>query len=195
MSDDKNKPWYTQLPAKLAAAVVFLVALTTLAGNLIELVDKRNRPGTTRPTKADPAPAQTRKPATAPAPQSTRLRLQIDRIIVHRDGSPGTTDWRFSVDVDDRPLFVFEQQAVSDQDGRNVVAPDDAGGVFQRQNEARVKLKVRGWRGSRLRLSEGEPDVAGEGLVLPGGVLAPMVVQGDRDDAGSFEFHVSISPH
>ena len=34
-------PWYRQLPAKAAAVVVFLVALTTLAGNLLELRQKQ----------------------------------------------------------------------------------------------------------------------------------------------------------
>ena len=33
-------PWHRQLPAKAAAVVVFLVALTTLAGNLLELRQK-----------------------------------------------------------------------------------------------------------------------------------------------------------
>ena len=193
MDEERNKPWYTQLPAKLAAAVVFLVALTTLVGNVIELVDKRSRPGTTTAAGTDRAPAQARKPATPSEPQPTRLRLQVDRIIVHGDGSPGTTDWRFAVEVDDRPLLVFAQEALSDEHGRNVVAPDDADGVFQRPNQGPIMLKVSGWRGSRLRLSEGEPDVVGEVSVQPGGVMAPMVVQGDRDDGGSFEFHVSIS--
>ena len=42
MSDAPEKPWYSHLPAKLAAIVVFLVALTTLVGNIFELVDKRS---------------------------------------------------------------------------------------------------------------------------------------------------------
>lgn len=196
MSDNDNKPWYTQLPAKLVAVVVFLVALTTLAGNVAELFNQSSRPETIAPMTNEPTPARApdRNPEAASAPQPTRLRLQVDRIIVHGDGSPGTTDWRFAVDVDDRPLFVFEQASLTDQDGRNVVAPDQAGGIFHPRSGDRVKLQVRGWRGSRLRLSAGGPDVAGEVWVLPRGVLAPLVVQGDRDDAGSFEFHVSISP-
>ena len=35
------KPWYLKLPAKIAATVFFLVALTTLIGNLLELDAKR----------------------------------------------------------------------------------------------------------------------------------------------------------
>jgi len=183
MTDNDRKPLMHLVPAILTGSAALIAALTTVYINVRS--DRQADKPATAVTPARMQPMVTSMPDT--------LRLQIDRIIVHDDGSPGTTDWRFAVEVDDRPLLVFAQEALSDQQGRNVVAPDDATGVFQQRTQGPIKLKVRGWRGSRLRLSEGEPDVAGEVSVLPGGVLAPMVVQGDRDDAGSFEFHVSIS--
>lgn len=190
MGDPDKKPWYTQLPAKLAAAVVFMVALTTLAGNVIELIEKRSQPAAPA-TKGESTPTP-RRPAPAEA-QPARVRLQVDRIIVLVDGSPGTTDWRFTVEVEDKPLFVFAQDALTDQPGRNVAAPAEASGILPRSDGKRIRLKVRGWRGSRLRLPGSEPDVAGDVTVVPRGVLPPMIVQGDSDDAGSFEFHFSTT--
>ena len=188
MGEPDKKPWYAQLPAKLAAAVVFLVALTTLAGNVIELIEKRTQPA----TKATPSPAS-RQPTVAAVSQPARVRLQVDRIIVHVDGSPGTTDWRFAIEVDDTPLFVFAQDELTDQAGRNVATPEKAEGILPQSDGKPIRLKVRGWRGSRLRLPGSEPDVAGDVTVVPRGILSPMIVQGDRDDAGSFEFHFSTT--
>jgi len=191
MGDPDKKPWYTQLPAKLAAAVVFLVALTTLAGNVMELIEKRRQPAVTA-TKTESSPAP-RLPPVASESQPARVRLQVDRIIVHVDGSPGTTDWRFSVEADDTPLFVFGQDALTDQAGRNVATPEQAGGILPRSDGKPIRLSVRGWRGSRLRLPGSEPDVGGDVTVVPRGVLPPVIVQGDSDDAGSFEFHFSTT--
>ena len=191
MGDPDKKPWYAQLPAKLAAAVVFLVALTTLAGNVIELIEKRSQPAV-KAKRSSPSPAS-RQPTVETESQPARVRLQVDRIIVHVDGSPGTTDWRFAIEVDDTPLFVFAQDALTDQAGRNVATPEKAGGILPRSDGKPVRLKVRGWRGSRLRLPGSEPDVAGDVTVVPRGILPPMIVQGDSDDAGSFEFHFSTT--
>lgn len=191
MGDPDKKPWYAQLPAKLAAAVVFLVALTTLAGNVIELIGKHSQPAPTA-TKRVSTPTP-RRPVAAADAQPARVRLQVDRIIVLVDGSPGTTDWRFTVEVEDKPLFVFAQDALTDQPGRNVAAPAQAGGILPRSDGKSIRLKVRGWRGSRLRLPGSGPDVAGDVTVVPRGVLPPMIVQGDSDDAGSFEFHFSTT--
>ena len=100
MDEQKPRPWYAHLPAKLAAVVVFLVALTTLVGNLLELADKRAAPAVVT-RAAQPAPQASPQPAEPAGP----LELRVDRIVVQHDGSPGTTDWRFSIEVEGEPML------------------------------------------------------------------------------------------
>ncbi|MDQ3229069.1 MAG: hypothetical protein M3Q13_04960 [Pseudomonadota bacterium] len=194
MSDDPKRPWYTQLPAKLAAVVVFLVAITTLLGNVMELIDKRR-------AAAAPAPVAASQPTTnasmedpaARAPQSDKLRLQLERIAVETDGSLRTTDWRFSVEADGEPLFVVQQDEMDDTVGRNVVLPEDAATVMRLPEGKRAALTVKGWRGSRLRMPGTAPDVTGEGLVASAGALTPIRVRAVGDEAGAFVFYFSAT--
>lgn len=194
MSDAPKKPWYLQLPAKVTAGVVFLVALTTLAGNLMELDEKRRAREQAAPTSAPGVPAQ---PATsearAPAQtaQARRLRVSVDRIAVQHDGSPGTTDWRFVVEANGESLFALRQDDLDDTADRNVAVPRDASAFLQVKPGARVALTVKGWRGSRLRMAGGEPDVVGEGILTDSGAMAPIRVAGDADAAGAFTFYLS----
>ena len=188
MSDAPKKPWYTHLPAKLAATVVFLVALTTLVGNIFELVDKRRSAAT--PT----APASASKPAAAkPKPSAPEpMRLRLDRIIVQHDGSPGTTDWRFTVEVDGEPLFAFQQDGLDEQGGRNVAMPDDAEGELRVAAGRQAKVVVKGWRGSWLKFGA-DPDASGEGWLSAGGNLGVIRVQAQDRKGGDFAFHFSTA--
>ena len=192
MSDDPKRPWYTQLPAKMAAAVVFLVAITTLIGNVMELVDKRRVANSAQPAVADRATTTTKSPAPVTrAPQSDKLRLQLDRIIVQNDGSLRTTDWRFSIEADGDPLFVVQQDEMDDTVGRNVVLPQDADTVMRLADGERATLTIKGWRGSRLRMPGTEPDIAGEGVVASAGALMPIRVSAGKMEAGAFVFYFS----
>jgi hypothetical protein len=179
-------PWYRQLPAKAAAVVVFLVALTTLAGNLLELRQKQ-RDAETVPAAAPQAPAP---PASAPARDATAT-LGVERIVVERDGSPGTTDWRFAVLADGEPLFAFAQDELDDGDGRNVAVPRDAQGVLHFRSGSEVRIEVRGWRESRLRMA-GAPDAIGEGVIGPGTTTQAVRVAGKDPAAGAFVFHFGV---
>ena len=124
MDEQKPRPWYAHLPAKLAAIVVFLVALTTLVGNLLELVDKRAAPVAV-PVAPEPSP-QTGAPSQAQtARKDGPVELRIDRIVVEHDGSPGTPDWRFSIEVEGEPMLAFQQDALDDTEGRNVAVPGE----------------------------------------------------------------------
>ncbi len=187
MSDERKKPWYLQLPAKLAAGVVFLVALTTLAGNLLELDEMRRA----REQPAAPAKAQPAKPATAAAPAARKLRIAVDRITVQQDGSPGTTDWRFLVEADGESLFAFRQDDLDDTADRNVAVPRDAAATLRVDAGRSVKLTIKGWRGSRFRLPGGEPDVTGQGSLAAGGGIAPIRVAAPGQGAAAFVFHLS----
>lgn len=189
MSDKPDKPWHTQLPAKLAAIVVFLVALTTLVGNIFELVDKRRAAATpaVRASTVVPPPGRT----ATPGPEHVRLRL--DRIIVHHDGSPGTTDWRFTVEVDGEPLFAFQQDALDESGGRNVAMPDNAEGVLRLAPGRQAKIVVKGWRGSWFKFGA-EPDASGEGRLSAGGTLGVIRVEAKQKAGGAFQLHFSTTP-
>lgn len=194
MSDDPKRPWYTQLPAKMAAVVVFLVAITTLIGNVMELVDKRRADSAPPAAAIDRTATEAEAPsAPEPASRSDKLRLQLDRIIVQADGSVRTTDWRFSVEADGEPLFVVQQDGMDDTVGRNVVLPDDAATVMRLAEGRRAVLTIKGWRGSRLRIPGTEPDVSGQGVIAAAGAVAPLRVSGGSVDEGSFVFYFSAT--
>jgi hypothetical protein len=184
-----HTPWYRQLPAKAAAVVVFLVGVTTLAGNLIELQQKRRDAAEVPAT----APPQTPAPPTSTAqPQDTTATLNVERIVVEHDGSPGTTDWRFAVLADGEPLFAFGQDDLDDGDGRNVAVPRDASGLLHFRAGSEVRIEVRGWRESRLRLVAGAPDATGEGQVGPGTAMQAVRVAAKDPAAGAFVFHFGV---
>lgn len=191
-----DKPWYQKLPAKAGAVVVFLVALTTLLGNLLELDEKRRRPADP-PVAAAPGPAALapaeRAQAGDPAPSGGRWQLQLERIVVRSDGSVGTTDWRFSVEADGQPLMVLQQDDLDDAPGRNVVLPRGTGTALDLEPGKDAVVTVKAWRLSRLRLVAGEPDAAGEGRLSPDGRIAPITVQAVDPRDGDFSLHFSTS--
>ena len=201
MSEKPHKPWYRQLPAQIVGAVVFLVAVTTLIGNVLELADKRGAVVAPAATPVATPQAPERDPGTVPAaadakpmePGDVRLELQLDRIVVRHDGTVGTTDWRFAVEGDGQPLFVFSQDDLDDTGGRNVALPRDARTRLRLADGAALKLTVKGWRGSRLRLPNAEPDAVGEGGFAGDGVLAPMVVAASEPGDGEFVFQFSAT--
>src|SRR5688500_6464873 len=201
MTDAERKPWYQKLPAKLAAGVVFLVALTTLIGNVLELVDKRRAVAAAAATAAAvPAPAREAKTVLADAvdakpaaPGIVNVELQLDRIVVRHDGTVGTTDWRFAVEGDGEPLFVFSQEDLEDTGGRNVALPKDARTRLRMADGATLKLAVKGWSGSRFRLPTAKPDAAGEGSLAGGGAVAQVVVAAAEPGDGEFVFRFSAA--
>ena len=182
-------PWYRQLPAKAAGVVVFLVGLTTLAGNLLELQQKRHE------AEAATAAAPPQTPATptqAQPPQDASATLNVERIVVEHDGSPGTTDWRFAVLADGEPLFAFAQDDLDDGDGRNVAVPRNAQGVLHFRGGSEVRIEVRGWRESRLRLVAGAPDAIGQGVVGAATTTQAIRVAAKDPAAGAFVFHFGV---
>lgn len=201
MTQPVDKPWYLKLPAKLGATVFFLVALTTLIGNIVELDEKRRaqeardaRAATATAVPATAAVPQVLPPESATPPADTgprRLVLQLDRIVVGADGSIGTTDWRFAVEADGQPLFVLQQDALDDVAGRNVSRPVDARSALRVAREDGARVTVKGWRGSRLRLPTAEPDATGEGTLTAEGDIAAVTVQAADPRQGAFVLHFS----
>lgn len=199
---DPPKPWYLKLPAKLAATVFFLVALTTLIGNLLELDAKRRErlaqppvPGMTATAPAA-APLAGEAAAEAPVPEPAserRLVLVLERIVVLHDGTVGTTDWRFAVEADGEPLFVLQQDGLDDTAGRNVALPTHARTTL-RVPATGARVTVKAWRGSRLRLPSAEPDATGEGTLAMDGTLAPLEVVAAEPAGGRFMLHFAAGP-
>lgn len=187
MADNERKPVAHALPAILTGAAALIAALTTVYINV-----RGDRHDDKPSVVAAAAGAGT--PMTSAATQSDRLRLQLDRIAVQHDGSIGTTDWRFTVKADGEPLFVFSHADLDDSGGRNVAVPKDAQAVLRLAAGRRATITVQGWRGSRLRLVEGEPDVRGEGILAADGALAPMAVRAAHERDGAFVFYFSAGP-
>ena len=202
MTDAPAKPWYLKLPAKIGATVFFLVALTTLIGNVVELDEKRRaqdardaRAAAAKATATSVPAASAVPPVATPVPPidtaPRRMRLQLDRIVVGTDGSIGTTDWRFAVEADGQPLFVLQQDDLDATAGRNVARPADAGGTLRVDRELGARITVKGWRGSRLRLPTSEPDARGDGTLTADGDVAAIPVQASDPGQGAFVLHFS----
>lgn len=184
MADNDKKPFVHLVPAILTGTAALIASLTAVYVNLRG--DKGDKtPAQTLAPKTDAAPA-----AKTPALLSDKLHLRLDRIAVQHDGSIGTTDWRFAVEADGQPLLVFRQDELDETGGRNIANPKDVHAVIGLPPGQHARLTIKGWRGSRLRLIEGEPDVTGEGAVGDGAV-APIPVKAKKDSAGDFVFYFS----
>lgn len=179
MADNDKKPLLHVLPALFTGVAALIASLTAV---YVNLRNDRDAPPTVAASPAV-ADAPARAPATAAAQP---LRLRLDRIAVRHDGSVGTTDWRFAVEVDGQPLFVFRQDDLDDTGGRNVALPKDAGGEVELAPGQAAKVAVKAWRGSRLRLVEGEPDAHGEGTLRGAGAMAPLQVAAAQPAKGAF---------
>jgi len=126
-------------------------------------------------------------------PAIDRWRIVVDRISVEHDGSPGDTDWRFTVEADDDALFAFQQDGLDDTGGRNVAVPKDAGGVLRLDGRDGARIVIKGWRGRLLGLG-GSPDATGEGRMSKNGAIGPIRVSAPEADGGAFVFHLSADP-
>ena len=194
MADNDNKPTGGKpiahvVPAILTGAAALIAALTTVYVNV-----RGDHPPPPQSAAATTVATPAARQPVAPVVQAARkLQLQVDRIAVQHDGSPGTTDWRFTVEADGEPLFVFSQDDLDDSGGRNVAVPERAAGHLELAPGARVRITVQGWRGSRLRLVQGAPDVRGEGVLAAAGALAPLQVQADEPGDGAFVFYFSAA--
>ena len=184
-----KKPNLHAVPAILTGAAALIASLTAVYVNL------RHDRAEQAPKQQVAAPAQQAKPA--PQPEAPRVvdrwRLVVDRISVEHDGSPGDTDWRFTVEADDDALFAFQQDGLDDTGGRNVAVPKDAGGVLRLEGRDGARIVIKGWRGRLLGLG-GAPDATGEGRMSKSGAIGPIRVSAPEADGGAFVFHLSADP-
>ena len=184
MADNERKAALQHVPAILTGTAALIAALT---GVYVNLRDTREAPA----PKAEARPPARIAPAAATAP--VPLHIQVERIAVAHDGTPGTTDWRFTVEADGEPLFAFTQDALDDSGGRNVVVPKEAQGLLRLAPGRRVRLTVQGWRAGLLGFGA-KPLASGEGTLAGSGALAPIRVQAVKPEDGAFVFHLSAEP-
>ena len=186
MPDNERKPALQHVPAILTGTAALIAALTGVYVNL-------------RDSREAPVPKPEARPAATPAagaPANTApvlLRVQVERIAVEHDGTPGTTDWRFTVEADGEPLFAFAGDALDDSGGRNVVVPRDAQGLLRLAPGRRVRLTVQGWRAGLLGFGA-KPLASGEATLAGSGALAPVRVQAAKPGDGAFVFHLAAEP-
>jgi hypothetical protein len=183
-----KKPALQHVPAILTGSAALIAALTTV---YVNVRGDKDAPVQQRPSAAA---ASATSAQAAPTPVSAsiapaRVRLSVERIAVEHDGSPGTTDWRFTVEADGEPLLAFQQDELDDQGGRNVANPADATGALRLAGKP-VHIVVKGWRGSWFKGGVA-PDATGEGMLMPSGNIQPLRVQAEKPDAGAFVFYFS----
>ncbi len=190
MADNEKKPVITHLPAILTGSAALLAALTTVYINI------RNDLKGDAPTpaavvaEAKPAAAKPEQPA---LPQ--QLRLQLQRVAVQQDGAVGNADWRFAIEADEQPLFVFEQDSMTSEGGRNIVVVSedrDAHATLELTPGKRIPVTIKGWRSGWFKKSD--PVVLGEGVLAGSGPLAPIVVKATDEGKGAFTFYFSAIP-
>ncbi|MDR2871472.1 MAG: hypothetical protein LBV45_02935 [Xanthomonadaceae bacterium] len=128
----------------------------------------------------------------AAVPSAQRIRLQLDRIVVERDGAMGTADWRFVVEADAQPLFAFTRESISDRAGRNIVTPEPApSAVLLLSPGTTTTLSVKGWRSAWYRRGE-KPQVVGTATLTNEAISKVVEVDVHAEKSGRFLFQFSV---
>ena len=187
-----KKPTLQHVPAILTGAAALIASLTAVYVNL-----RGDRAPPPQPPAAVVAEAPRASAAPAPVQEAAkpvdRWTLTVDRIAVEHDGSPGTTDWRFTVEADDDALFAFQQDDLDDTGGRNVAVPKDAAGTLRLEGRPGARISIKGWRGRLFGLGRA-PDATGEGRLTAGGAIGAIRVAAAQPEGGAFVFHLSADP-
>lgn len=191
MADNEKKPVISHLPAILTGSAALLAALTTVYINVRNDLKSDVPAPAAIVAEAKPTEARPEQPA---LPQ--QLRLQLQRVAVQQDGAVGNADWRFAIEADGQPLFVFEQESMTSEGGRNIVvvsADRDAHATLELPPGKRIPVRIKGWRSGWFKKAS-EPLVQGEGFVAGPGPLAPIMVTAAAEGKGAFTFYFSAAP-
>lgn len=186
-----KKPTLQHVPAILTGAAALIASLTAVYVNVRG--DRNTPPPVAAIAPATPHVVAQAKPATETPKPVDRYTITVDRIAVEHDGSPGTTDWRFTVEADDDALFAFQQDDLDDTGGRNVAVPKDASGVLRLEGRPGARIVIQGWRGRLFGLGRA-PDATGEGRLSAGGGIGAIRVAASEPEGGTFVFHLSADP-
>ncbi|HMB56445.1 MAG TPA: hypothetical protein VKM35_04485 [Arenimonas sp.] len=199
MAEEDKKPWLAHLPGILTGAAAFTAAMTAVYVNLRGDHEPSTTPvglsATIAPSASTLVAAATKvTPASVALAQFQQLRLQ--RIQVVNDGSMGTTDWIFEVQVDGRPLFSLPKLTLSDKPGQNLVAIEasaNAQGIFQLTAGKRdAQVVVRGWKDGLLGTGKAA-DVEGHATIAAATPELPVEVKSSATDGASFVLYLSTT--
>ena len=185
-----RKPLLPHVPAILTGAAALIASLTAVYVNLRSDHDRAPAANVTPATPRASEPVAAAAPVRETPKPVDRWTVTVDRIAVEHDGSPGTTDWRFTVEADDDALFAFQQDDLDDTGGRNVAVPKDASGVLRLDGRPGARIVIKGWRGRLFGLGRA-PDATGEGHLGANGAIGAIVVAGATPAEGTFVFHLS----
>lgn len=192
---DGKKYIVASMPAILTGTAALIAALTTtyvsVRGNTSQGSAKPQIAAqeSAAPVRASPAAA---KPIAVSAERP--MLLKVERIAVHSDGTVGTTDWRFAVEVDGEPRFAFEQDRLTDEGGLSIAIPKDAFTTLRLAAGTPAKIKVKGWRRSKFYAASPVPDAQGEGRLGADGKPEAIQVSASKPDLGAFTFYFSALP-
>ena len=119
------------------------------------------------------------------------IQVQLNRIVVEADGSPGKTGWMFDVFADGRKVMTIPNADYDDRKGQNLYAFPPQGKVSTAilvPPTGTVKIEVVGTR------SFGGDKAKGSAQLKPGGGTVEILVRKDpaKKSEGSFTF--SLSP-
>ena len=190
------------VPAILTGSAALIAALTT---TFITLRDgKEPAPAAAATSIVAPDASAAHNPTVSPtiAPSASQtaaasskrpLVLSVERIAVHSDGTAGTTNWRFSVEVDGEPRFAFEQARLTDEGGRNIAFPKEASTELRLAQGKPAQIVVKGWKTSAFRAVAPQPDAQGEGRLGADGKPEAIQVSAVKPDMGAFTFYFSAN--
>lgn len=187
MTDEHKKSWYTRLPALSAALVAFLVALTTLIKNVVEI-----RVPPAPPAAVAPAGPAVEAPAAPQAPKKTTVVLTLEKIEVLNDGTNGSTSWSFEIEAGGQSLFELPPRDYNDSEASRVVTPratdpSMARVVLVPGQEMPVKVVGRSSGLISKTVATGSATLGADGP------LAPVRVLAEDGRGGSFVFHFGTS--
>ncbi len=183
------------VPAILTGTAALIAALTTtyvsVRGNASQVSAK---PQIAAPESLAPVPAAPAVAKSGAVSAERSVLLKVERIAVHSDGTAGTTNWRFAVEVDGEPRFAFEQNRLTDEGGLNIAIPKDASTTLPLAAGMPAKITVKGWRRSKLHAASPVPDAQGQGRLGADGKPEAIQVSASKPDLGAFTFYFSATP-
>lgn len=191
--EKEKKPWFTHLHGILSGTAALVAALTAVYVNVRSIP---NAPPSPTPTMTSTSAAVV-APVTPfkASPSPNRRVLRLERIQVVSDGSMGSTDWRFVVEVNDHPLFSVPKLSLNDAPGKNLAVLDTAApvqGSIELPTNHTAHIVVKGWKKSLLDLSRAA-DAEGQGNLSSSLSDVSIEVKSEKPGNSAFIFYLSAT--
>ena len=190
--NETRKSWLAHLPGILGGTAALLAALTTV---YVNVRGGRSNVPVTLPASPQAAPAAAAVPAADATPSNGQIGLRLDRLLVRNDGSLGTTDWTFEVDVDGAAQFTLPMRSLSDREGENLVKPahaDQASAELELPAGKNLPLVVKGWKRAWLA-GRSVPDIQGAGTLAAGTSTFTVEAKSDKAKGPEFVLYFSVA--